>query len=267
MKIQALVENVSRNPLLKGQDGLSIYIETQKHKVLFDMGENSLFIENAQKLGIDIRQIDIAVISHGHYDHGGGLKYFLDVNDRAKIYMSSKAFGDYYTIREGKHFYAGLDKTFADNDRIVFVDGDFRIDDEIKLYSDISSCETMKLQNKDLLERKNGAYVDDEFDHEQNIVIREGGKTVLIAGCAHKGIVNIINHVAQEESIDYVIGGFHLKHIEDYSFIKNTIASDLAGFKCRYYTCHCTGVDKFSILKDTLKDSIDYMSAGDSVSI
>ena len=67
------------------EHGLSLFIETEEHKILFDMGQSDAFIKNALSLGIDIAKVDIAVISHGHYDHGGGLRYFLELNRSAPI--------------------------------------------------------------------------------------------------------------------------------------------------------------------------------------
>lgn len=263
MKVTALVENISDSPSLPSQDGLSIHIKTEKHKILFDMGADSLFIKNAEELGIDLSEIDIAVISHGHFDHGGGLKDFLTVNADAKIYMSRKAFGDYYTIDDNRYVYAGLEKSLLDTDRIVFVSGDFRISEEIKLYSDIDTCEIMKVQNKNLLEEIKGQFVDDTFSHEQNIVINDGESSVLITGCAHKGIINIINHITQKEKTpDYVIGGFHLKNIDNSDIVKQDIAKCLEKLESKYYTCHCTGFKHYKILKDMLGDRINYLSTG-----
>ena len=99
MKITALVENTTNNPALGTQHGLSFYIEANGRKILFDMGEDDLFLRNAEKLGIDISAVDLAIISHGHSDHGGGLGAFLSHNENAPVYLNRRAFGHYYTKR------------------------------------------------------------------------------------------------------------------------------------------------------------------------
>ena len=91
MKITALVENQS-NCELKPVHGLALYIETEKHKLLFDLGPDDTLLKNAEKRGIDLGQVDTVVISHGHFDHGGALAAFLEVNHTARIYVQRRAF-------------------------------------------------------------------------------------------------------------------------------------------------------------------------------
>ena len=100
MIIKALTENTSKNENIFSEHGLSLYIETENHKILFDMGQTDLFYKNAQTMGVDLRAVDVAVLSHGHYDHGGGLKKFLEINSTAPVYLSRFAFGDYYNGSE-----------------------------------------------------------------------------------------------------------------------------------------------------------------------
>lgn len=81
--------------------GRRLYLETNGQKILFDTGAGGLFAENAKKLGIDLAQVDLAVLSHGHYDHGGGLGEFLRINAKAKVYVQEHAFEPHYAQRPG----------------------------------------------------------------------------------------------------------------------------------------------------------------------
>ena len=101
MKITVLMENTAAREELSAAHGLSLYIETPKHRILMDMGPNDDYLENAEKLGIDLTQVDLAILSHGHYDHGGGLKAFCALNDQAKIYVRENAFGNYWSLVDG----------------------------------------------------------------------------------------------------------------------------------------------------------------------
>ena len=91
MKITALVENKSSCDLTPVH-GLSLYIETERHKLLFDLGPDHTLLKNAEKRGIDLSQVDTVVISHGHFDHGGALAAFLKINHTARIFIQRRAF-------------------------------------------------------------------------------------------------------------------------------------------------------------------------------
>lgn len=132
MKITSLVENISRKENIGAEHGLSLFIETENHNILFDMGQTDLFSENAEKLSVDLSSVDIAVLSHGHYDHGGGLFKFLSLNDKAKVCINKNAFGDYYN---GTKKYIGLDKSLMGNPRFVMTDDLYEIEKGLSLYS------------------------------------------------------------------------------------------------------------------------------------
>ena len=119
MNIISLVENTASKDTLGAEHGLSLYIETDRHKILFDMGQSNLFEENAAKLGVNLAEVDIAVLSHGHYDHGGGLKRFLEINRKAPVYISRYAFEPHYN---GTEKYIGLDTSLAQSDRLIFTE-------------------------------------------------------------------------------------------------------------------------------------------------
>ena len=106
MRITVLLENTAASSDMEVEHGLSLFIETGTKTILFDMGQTDLFARNAGKLGCDLSRVDAAVLSHGHYDHGGGLERFLEINSHAPVYLSPYAFEPHYN---GSDKYIGLD--------------------------------------------------------------------------------------------------------------------------------------------------------------
>ena len=267
-KIVALIENTRISKEYYAKHGLCLYIETGKHKILFDLGSDNKFAKNAEKMGIDIQAVDTVVISHGHKDHGGALKTFLKLNDRAKIYIRKTAFAPHFIKLLHIPFSVSLDKGLVESDRFVFTGDRHVIDQELTLFSNVKASDYYSKANDVLLARKDGRFVRDDFCHEQNLIITAPGRKILISGCSHTGIVNIQREartVAAEE-MAYVIGGFHLFNPttgkqEAYKLI-DEIASALKEKKSTYYTCHCTGVKTYERMKQTLGDRLQYLSTG-----
>lgn len=273
MKIVTLAENTSISDAFQNEHGLSFYIETETHKLLFDVGASSLFAENAEKLGVNLSQVDTLIISHGHYDHGGGLKKFLEINDQAAIYINGKAFENHFSKRNNGESYIGLDQDLFTNPRFVFLEQDFVIDDELCIFSNVQGERCCATANADLLMEKDGQRMADDFGHEQNLIIREKNQLVLVAGCAHRGIINILDHMALNYDLQptVVIGGFHLynrsrKKSESKELIES-IGNELLGSESRYYTCHCTGEEPYQMLKTMLGDQVNYLATGSQVNI
>ncbi len=274
MIIRALIENTTSDAKYKYEHGLCLYIETEKHTLLFDTGASSLFADNAVKMGIDLGKVDIAVISHGHHDHGGGLKTFLDINTQSKIYIHENAFDKHYGNRpNGKLENIGLDEALHRNNRFVFTGDKNVIDDELELFADVRPERLNPSGNKELYMCDGDKTINDDFRHEQNMIISESGNTVLIAGCAHKGIVNIVNRFFELRGRmpDYIVGGFHLtnpsfKKNEDPS-VTDAIANYLISTKSMCFTGHCTGIESYERLKSVMGDKISYLSTGMKITI
>lgn len=150
---------------------------------------------------------------------------------------------------------------------------DLGTDDNLYLVSNISSKTLIPSSNKLLFKKENNKYIEDNFNHEQNLIIRKNNKYVLISGCSHCGITNIIDTIEEviNEKISTVIGGFHLynpvnKKIEEENFIKN-LGENLSYRNINFYTCHCTGYKPFNILKSILKDKINSISTGEIINV
>jgi 7,8-dihydropterin-6-yl-methyl-4-(beta-D-ribofuranosyl)aminobenzene 5'-phosphate synthase len=213
MKIVSLMDNVSGKEEIGYEHGLSFYIETGRYKLLFDTGAGDLFWENARKLNIDLKDIDYAVISHGHYDHGGGLRRFLAENSKADVFVKKKAFDKHYSRRpDGDTKDIGLDRELKDNKHLVFTGERFFITTGIELFSNVAERDLYTPSNRNLLVETEEGLIEDMFEHEQNLIVTEKGKRVLFMGCAHNGIVKILNLFSEIKlnKPDYVFGGFHL---------------------------------------------------------
>ena len=275
MKITTLLENKTTSASLRCEHGLSLYIETEKHKILFDSGASGAFWENAKALSIDLTQVDIAFLSHAHNDHCGGLLTFLAGNRTAKVYLQKEAFGDYYVVTPEKCEFIGLDpKLHEYAGRFVMADGVTKIDEELTLFSGMKTHELLSEANATLREKVGESYPRDAFRHEQDLLVTEHGKAVLFAGCAHSGIVNII-HRAEDilgRAPDAVFAGFHLYNPSlgqsEPRALVDAVGDRLRARKgTRYVTGHCTGDDAYAWLREKLGSRLSYMATGTTFTI
>lgn len=269
MRIITVIEDTRGDAECSYEHGLCVYVETKNHKLLLDTGATAAFADNADKLGIDLTQIDAVVLSHGHYDHSGGILEFARLNPNADIFMQEKAAGDYY---HGER-YIGIDKRIMGLSKVHMLDGDYRIDDELQLFSDITGRRFWPQSNLVLSKAQDGKMLQDDFAHEQCLVVSQNGKNILLSGCAHNGILNILERY---ESIynkmpDIVISGFHMMKKSEYdsrevSVIEET-ANELKRLDTVFYTGHCTGQKAFDIMNKIMGEKLRLIHSGDEIYI
>ena len=260
MKITCLLENtVAASPAgakVGAEHGLSLYMETEDRRVLFDMGQTDLFARNAEVLGIDLSSVDVAVLSHGHYDHGGGLATFLEINKTAPVYITPAAFLPHYN---GTQKYIGLDTSLQEHPRLRVVSGDLSLGIGLTLLTPNGRERRHSLGSFGLTERVGDTFLPDDFRHEQYLLIEEGGRRVLFSGCSHAGIRDIVEWF----SPDVLIGGFHVSKMALGEEL-TALGEALATHGTDYYTCHCTGEAQFAFLRARMP-RLRYLAGGQTI--
>ena len=273
MRIVCLSENTEGSRGCGIEHGLCFYIETKNHKLLFDTGASDLHIQNAERLGVDLQAVDTVILSHGHYDHGGGLLSFLELNDKAEVYMQKSAFGEYFSQKDEtkEPRYIGLDPALKENTRIHLLEGDERLDGELAVFASIGNQYPIPSASRTLLQKTEEGYIPDDFVHEQCLCVFAEGKRILFSGCAHHGIRNIL---ARYEALyhcqpDLVFSGFHMMKKGGYSeeditgMIETALA--LSKMKTQFYTCHCTGELPYQAMKKIMDNQLQYIHCGDEI--
>lgn len=265
MIIKALVENTAAGDYLT-EHGLSLYIEANGYKILFDTGQSDLFLRNASKLDVDLSKVEVVVISHGHYDHCGGLKHFLSINDHAVVYINEYAFEPHYALPDKN---IGIDPDLKNHRQVILTGDHHYIRPELSLFTGNRNARPFLPEKNGLVVMRGGELVSEDYIHEQYLVIDEDDKKVLITGCSHKGILNIMDWM-KDSPPDVVIGGFHLMNTdvsEESQQKLNDLAARLAEYKTVYYTCHCTGKKPYEYLKVRMNENLNYISTGQELKI
>ena len=278
MRIINLIENTQGHEGCTYAHGLSFYVETPKHKLLLDLGPSEETLHNAERLGIELSEIDTVILSHGHYDHSGGIMPFVKLNPDAVIYMQENADADYYaddgeTPDGGRYRYIGIDKDISALPQVKKLKGDYCLDDEMELFTIKERSHALPFTNKRLLIKDKDEFVRDDFSHEQYLVINDGSKRILLSGCAHNGILSILDAFKDKYGAapDVVISGFHLMKKTDYSDEEfkeiEDIGKELRKYPTRFFTCHCTGESAYNIMKLTMGEQLRYVHSGEEVDL
>ncbi len=275
MKITVLLENTKLlNSDLDIEHGLSMFIEKDNNSILFDTGgPQESAIKNASKLGIDLSKVNVAVISHGHNDHTGGLLKFLQINDKAPVYLKKETLNSFYSKRPDGEKYIGADDKIAKkyNDRLHFVDETMEIAQSVFLVPKIEKIFPIPASNSALFVKEGDKLVNDTFEHELFMVIENDDNLTVFSGCGHSGIKNIISMAKKtfpNKKISTVIGGFHLQAgtrtfavagKEEIEGLAEWIV--LEGIE-NIYTGHCTGKRGMDIMRPILKERLKSIYTG-----
>lgn len=266
MRIITLIENLVYKSGLLAEHGLALLIDTGKRKILFDTGQSPAFLSNAEKLDVNMREIDAVVISHGHYDHTGGLCEFLKVNKKAVVYAKKEIFQEKF---KDEQFFIGTPYNPADlRDRIRYIRSITELDPCIFILPDISVSNPADTSFTRFNIHTADGFIQDEFRDELFLVIKRKKKLSVLSSCSHRGISNILRTATEQFHlpVELVLGGFHLKDAgtEQYNtvseYLKQTDPESIG-------VCHCTGVDKYMKLKSEFGNKVFYNMTGNHILI
>lgn len=275
MKITVLMENTALEGCgLVPEHGLSLYIEYRGRKLLLDAGASGKFADNARALGVDLSAVELAALSHGHFDHADGLRRFFQVNSAAKVYVRPGAAGAYYAKDPDSYRFVGISRDIWEEaqERFVEAEGVCQLGEGAWLVPDTVCDPAFAGQAADLLfKRGEDDFIPDDYRHEQSLVLEEERGLVVFNSCSHTGIVNIVRGVKEQlpgREVFAVVGGLHMfgrNHTgmnctPEYVFQVADALKELGVQEV--YTGHCTGEIALGLLQERFGPGCRALSTG-----
>jgi len=248
---------------LIGEHGLAYLIESQDHTLLFDTGQDMALSHNAEKLNIDLSRIDMVVLSHGHYDHTGGLKHLLEKNAAFRLVAHPDVFTTKLrSIKKEKYKKIGipLKKAVLENTdvQLVLTKDTFEIAPGILTTGEIPLENDFEAVEPDFFVEREGRIMPDTLADDQALILDTQKGLVILLGCSHRGVINTLNHVLNltgKQKIHAIIGGLHLGKASEKKLKK--IMDHLDGFGLeKIGVSHCTGTKAILALFNTFKDKV-----------
>lgn len=241
--IKIVILNDTRNSnknKLENDDGFSAYVEVDNNKILFDAGPSEKFIKNAEKLGVDLDLVDTMVLSHGHFDHGDGLKYW---DKKVDLVAHPNCILKRWWKDDHSH-YSGIQLTKEELEsryKTHFTKEPYAINQNTYFLGEIKRIYPVILKKWVLEDGQNDEVLDDS-----GMVINTEKGIIVIAGCSHSGICNIIEQakrITENKKVLAVIGGFHLREIDDNTnkvieYIKNNVEEVVLAHCTSDQVCH-----------------------------
>lgn len=275
VKITTLIENsVKEKSLLHSEHGLSFYIQADDINIIFDTGQSGSFVENANKLNVDLKRIDYVILSHGHYDHTGGFTTLVkEAGNSFKLIAGEKFFNNKYKYDGIKYTCIGnsFNKNYLEENKISikYINEDtFNISNNILVASNFErKTDFEKIKDRFLIKLDNN-YEKDDFSDEIVLAIKLQQGLLVVLGCSHVGIVNILESLIERTGMPIygVIGGTHLVEADDLRVdetIKYLREKDIKLIG----VSHCTGEKAIEKLKDNFKDRFLEVNTGEIIEI
>ncbi|MCX7966458.1 MAG: MBL fold metallo-hydrolase [Syntrophorhabdaceae bacterium] len=272
LRLTILCENVIASLVGIGEHGFAVYIETDYGDYLFDTGSGIGILQNADTFKKDLKKIKKVILSHGHYDHTGGLPQVLSRVGEIDVFCHPSVFDEKYSVTKDKN---KIEKKFIgipqrqlfleeNGARFKFSKVFQEIEKGVYLTGEIPRTNDFEVGDERLCVKSGNNFIKDPLLDDQALVFSTVKGMVVLLGCAHAGIINTLNFIAKKLNVDRfyaVLGGTHLGLVGENQFRRSLEA--LKDFKIdRIGFSHCTGIEASFILKEKLGLNAFYASVG-----
>ena len=259
INVTILADNTAGRGALRGESGLSILIESQTRNYLFDTGLGKLFSQNARLVNVELFGVDNIILSHGHYDHSGGLsRAFIQCPD-ARLILHRRAIERKYSSSTGRLRYIGLDKQTLNQVEQVSRDAKISwVEDKALYFPDAvifpsGGREELPADWNFFLDSPDSGTVPDRFEDEISLLLHGEDCAMLFVGCSHCTLPQLVEKAESltDKPLRYILGGSHLNKVSDYE-IEFTADFFRERPQCELFLGHCTGVNGFARLYHAL---------------
>jgi len=275
MKITTIVEDTIYKSELLAEHGISMLIEVDGQQILFDTGQSGdVLIKNATTIGIDLRTIDKLILSHGHYDHTGGIRTLSVLTDSVDAYAHSDLFGNKWVKDKKEERYIGIPVSkqamLGWGFELHLEKEPMKISKSVMTTGEIPRVTEFETVPSRLRLHDNDGFVQDQIYDDLSLVVRSEKGLVLMLGCAHSGLVNILTHVRKSyndaNKIRLVIGGTHLVDANKERIEKTIRTLKEFGVE-KIAASHCTGEPAIIMLYQAFGDDMIANHVGDVIEI
>lgn len=276
LKIATLIENNPDNEgCLLNEYGLSLYVEAYGKSILFDTGQSGSFIENAKKMNTDLSKLNYVILSHGHYDHTGGFKKLIEGFGNSFTVLVGQGFFEekYYLNSHGVYKYIGnsFDEEYVHEKGILvkcIKDDITYIEESIMIFSNFTKKNDFELPSNKFIVKHGSDYTLDSFSDEIALGVKFKDKLIIILGCSHIGVVNIIKTIMERTKLPVygVVGGTHLIEADEFRLEKTISFFKENNIKI-IGVSHCTGNPAIEAIKNELKCEFVFNNTGNIINV